>query len=746
MNGHAFAFPPPPPPPPQASQNYHVHHQPQRGHNRHGVRNNRGGRGNRGAFRGVNSGFQGLTPSYPIYSRDSDRQSGHRYEGYSLPTHPPVQAPQFPPDVGQGYGHPPPNQLMNNAFSSPGHGAQQYNSGPQPLPSYGYQAPANGFQPPRPESQRSQQPPHGFNGVGDQSVPPEPAIRMGFESDRQSHERERFPQQPTTNNMYFPIESPFGNNHSHAPSSFANSQPNSYSNPNPFGSHRGRGQKRGHAEVSGKPRNHNPKPRAAPAVPSFGGPLPLPVKPPPSQDSGRRPRKKKRKHNQLGLTPKAEEHESSEEEDDVDEESKLAAAVTGLGLGSQLLQFEYRGRTSTLSSSSDIAAWIEERKKRYPTKARAAEAAERKRQRDEAKKAEAEARRKAQEKQRLEREAEKSKREQKEGVEDAATKAKRKVEKLRKQLEKEERRAARAEAKASKTGTTGHLEADDKMENDNALKRKRSDSEGSGCSKAVDSRTVNGPGHNNTSPEQPHIKPESKLQIKEGDVTVTDSQSIEPKSDGALHGEIQAVQPQPDPLTPTSQPPAPEDDFDTKACAFEQKVDPNGINQATEKVEDEIDKANNETRIASISTSVSSSESVSSDSEDLTSSSGSSSTVSDSEDDAPCQTTSKRSGPEKVPPPKRDKPKAICKNFLNHGRCRWGDNCRWRHELPEKGSRMTREKETKRSEGNTQRVGLHQRLVEREKEQEDDEILRAIMYLGDKGLLNPEVPKEQTQE
>lgn len=40
------------------------------------------------------------------------------------------------------------------------------------------------------------------------------------------------------------------------------------------------------------------------------------------------------------------------------------------------LQFEYRGQTSTLQSSSDIAAWIEERKKRFPTKARAAEIAE----------------------------------------------------------------------------------------------------------------------------------------------------------------------------------------------------------------------------------------------------------------------------------------------------------------------------------------------------------------------------------
>lgn len=68
--------------------------------------------------------------------------------------------------------------------------------------------------------------------------------------------------------------------------------------------------------------------QVAPAVPSFGNPLP--VKPPvPQVETKKAKKKKKRRVNQLGLTPKTVEHvSSSEEEDDIDEELKLAATVT----------------------------------------------------------------------------------------------------------------------------------------------------------------------------------------------------------------------------------------------------------------------------------------------------------------------------------------------------------------------------------------------------------------------------------
>lgn len=67
------------------------------------------------------------------------------------------------------------------------------------------------------------------------------------------------------------------------------------------------------------------KTKVAPAVPSFGTPLPVSL--PPSQETEERPKKKKRRHNQLGLTPKSLEYESSEDGNDVDEEVKLADAA-----------------------------------------------------------------------------------------------------------------------------------------------------------------------------------------------------------------------------------------------------------------------------------------------------------------------------------------------------------------------------------------------------------------------------------
>ena len=108
---------------------------------------------------------------------------------------------------------------------------------------------------------------------------------------------------------------------------------------------------------------HNPAKRlqAAPAVPSFNSGIHLWRRP---QALGvAQPRAKKaRVHNQLGLTPNQDQDSSSSDED---EEIKLAACGS-----TTTIQIEHRGRTATLQTAADIAAWIAERKKRFPTQAK----------------------------------------------------------------------------------------------------------------------------------------------------------------------------------------------------------------------------------------------------------------------------------------------------------------------------------------------------------------------------------------
>ncbi|KAF7116284.1 hypothetical protein CNMCM5793_004360 [Aspergillus hiratsukae] len=231
---------------------------------------------------------------------------------------------------------------------------------------------------------------------------------------------------------------------------WAPQQSNTHQNQSSFGgSSMKHGGKRDHASAfGGKPHAVARRVPAPPPVPSFGNPLP--VKPPPPAGAAQNPRKKKRKHNQLGLTPKTEEHESSEEEDDVDEESKLAPAAAD---ATAPLRFTYKGRTSTLQSPTDIAAWIEERKKRFPTQAKVEE---KKKAMDAARKAREEALNKKkmdrQEQRRAQKVSSKPNDKPEKAVDpaDAAAKAKLKADKLQRKLLKEQERVAKAEADAER--------------------------------------------------------------------------------------------------------------------------------------------------------------------------------------------------------------------------------------------------------------------------------------------------------
>ncbi len=67
-----------------------------------------------------------------------------------------------------------------------------------------------------------------------------------------------------------------------------------------------------------------------------------------------------KKTNFLGLTPAN--AERSDSENDHDEESRLVNMTSP-----DNLHFEYKGQTSTLRTQSEIAAWLAERRKRWPT-------------------------------------------------------------------------------------------------------------------------------------------------------------------------------------------------------------------------------------------------------------------------------------------------------------------------------------------------------------------------------------------
>lgn len=408
--------------------------------------------------------------------------------------------------------------------------------------------------------------------------------------------------------------------------------------------------KRDHNSAFGKSRSSGPRTPAPPAVPSFGNPLP--TKPPPPADTSRKPRKKKRKHNQLGLTPKAEEHESSEEEDDADEESKLAEESSGAATA---MRFTYRGRTSTLQSPADIAAWIAERKSRFPTQARVEE---RKKAMEEAKKAREEAARQRelqkQESKRLQKEAreqkEREKHDHKEPREkpfdpvNAAAKAKQKAEKLRRKLMKEEKRIAKAEADAEQA----RLKAES-IQKDSADSIKDIVS-----GQDVPTMQDAGPPGSDRFPTQ--------LTANEQEVILEQS---------SAPGESEAVD-------------------STAISQFEEQT------AQAEILGTEVD---------GISSPDLSGES------DWTSSSGSDLSSSDpdesdsvDDDDAPEEMSSRRDGPERVAPPPREGKRRVCRHFARNGRCLRGDKCKFLHETSERKTKQSNEK--KGRQGLLQAVSL----------------------------------------
>ena len=373
------------------------------------------------------------------------------------------------------------------------------------------------------------------------------------------------------------------------------------------------------------------------------------------------------------------------------------------------LQFEFRGRTSTLKSPSEIAAWIAERKKRFPTKARAEEAAQRRIEQVEARKAANKARMEAQDKERaqardkgrLQQKSENKRKERKEHHEDAEVKAKRKVEKLRRKLAKVEERVAKAAAKASEDKHTDDDSVslrDIPVFNNADPKRKRSDSVRTSATDTKHASSVDSSG----------LGQVLKIETTHEDKDKAAAESAERNEGAGL-----SQNPIPDPLTPMSQPSAPdelvhpkEDGVNGRNDAASRLTDLEMGNQDSHKGTADPKRTRKDSPIPSseLSSGVSST-----DSEDSTSSSGSSSD-SDSGGDAPDQASSRRAGPERVLPPKRVNLRGVCNTFLKTGRCKFGKKCRYRHDLPERGSRDARNAGVRKSGGRRERIGLHQRV------------------------------------
>ncbi|CAL8582784.1 hypothetical protein XPA_008428 [Xanthoria parietina] len=672
MSTNSFSFPPPPPPPPQAA---YAESTPFSNSFR-GRGDKRWERGSRGRGRGTgHRGSRGGNHSYgPNPSPSVSGIQGHHGSNYPLPNYPPLQQPQYSADPRNPYGTSPPSyapvasppvqQQTYPYYSPPFHVAQpqaaSYQYGP---PNYTPHVPQYPYQlPPREHIQ----PPN--NRYASPPVNLGPPMRMGFGA-QETH--------PAPHDYFNPSDSrpPHrqrggrGSHNRRSNSSGVGTSINSRGN-----------------ESTMQPTNVSAThgTQVAPAVPSFGNPLP--VKPPaPQIETKKAKKKKKRRVNQLGLTPKTVEHASSSEEDDIDEELKLAATVTAATTAPRL-QFTYKGQMSTLQSPDEIASWLEERKKRFPTAARKAEKEARLRK----------SREEQEEKKRAERLLERQKRtleKDRQAIQqdkqDTAAKAKLKVEKLRKRLEKEERRIAKSEAKSRKRSAA---EADEEPLPE-AKRLKREGSTGAG--------------------ESAPIVAESAA-----------SHRMDDRSKGDL--EADSSNPIQDPLTPTSQPAIPDSEVKSE-CKLDQPLSDSKVLQLSvtdcsapqSNIKSEEPQNGTVDTVESADSPSASSNDTSEDEEedDDTSSSGSSS--SDSESDAEAPVSSRPQGPQRVKPPKRvDKQtKAVCRDFLQTGRCRRGRRCRWRHALPEREHRKAETETPFRVE----RKSLHQRLVEQELEKERQE-------------------------
>ncbi|KZF23792.1 hypothetical protein L228DRAFT_246636 [Xylona heveae TC161] len=624
MSSNNFTFPPPPPPPPKAAgpdQNNNTQRR-----NNFGNRGGQGARGNRGRGRGDGHGFSRGTS----YGGRGGAFTAQRSSGYAAPSTLNAQPPTYPHTRYPHTGFPP--------ATSP----QATPTGPYPPTNF--------------PQQYASQTVSAQNGVpGYSNVPlPYGASSQPLHNNTNIYTPPSWPAATQSVPAYTPMHMGYDQNYP------ANAPYNAFRTPG--NDHAPRGGKRSHGSAV-------PKPKAPPAVPSFGAPLPL--KPPAPEASDNKQSHKRRKFNLLGLTPRGEEHEESEE--DVDEE----AAFSGAAVPAEKLQFTYRGQTSTLNNPTDLAAWIEERRKRYPTQKR----------------------------------VEEKKSQQQRILEEAKQKRKEALQARNKQRkEKEippEQAAAKARVKAEKRRRK-------------KLRKDEQDSEANPLLDNLEAKLIGNP-----------ADPSAGWTIPDSAATIPTSGT----TDGNTPLQPPAPEPIPIPESPHISEPRLESQSKPAETSHNVDNDDGNVSDASSDISD---------------LSISSSSTEPSPDEDETSSSGSSSdededAASDSDASAPEETSTRRTGgPERVPPPKREKREQVCKYFSRSGGCKRGNKCAFKHEHAPGAAQVAADKAARRQAQLQEKSGgrktLHQRLLDRQQEEEDMHVVQAIKFLGERGFLTIPVP------
>ncbi|MCJ1378422.1 hypothetical protein MMC17_001520 [Xylographa soralifera] len=707
MTSTNFVFPPPPPPPPPPSASIEGYPSPSNQVHSGNTypANRRGGQyGGRGSSsirgwppRGSRSGRSRDSSSYSNLSINA-QQSGSR-GGFNNQYNSRVQ------HYSNGSGQYPPQQYQAQHLQQNGYGQRAYGFSNSPyVPAHGGITPSN----PHPSNRR-----HVEDGIVRQNATDASSIGNWRGSEHQGPNRESLyntkpPLMGPPIRMGFPGTGWTNSVQQHG-QTFGQVVPQS-SKPveTKFPAQQGPGQQRTSSAACNRPRNVISGTLALPSVPEFG--TAIAIAHPPNLEKAHKPRKK-RKHNQLGLTPKTEDHESSEDED-VDEELKLAAVqASGLPINPGQLQFLYKGRLATLNSPPEIAAWIEERKKRFPTKKRIEEV----RRRDHLRQAE----REAAELRKVKFKRPKVEKNPKPEKPDDAARAKQKAEKLRKQYEKAHRRVVEMEAKANSAA----LEHRKSPPKDQPL-----------LARADDIPADNSSNYRNDAAVDTKETSQSNID-KLLNVSTTNHSSICPApqvDDSMTSRPIVMSSPQryfsgskASPLVDTTILVA-----DDPLPRYEADLLQHNLFAIAEGDLHNADGLEN-------SVSPSSSE-VSNSNEDDTSSSGSS-----SEGDGPTEVTSKRIDAVRELHNKINRNKTICKLFLMKGYCPRGDHCHYLHELPKRGSGKLSnakgsqvENDSGTREVKRERVTLYQRMLAQQQEREDEIMLQHIIFLGEHHILD----------